>query len=110
MNATKNPAAYRAAENQSANLLSREASSQAFGFSGEQPCILNRGPTQYVFTKLAAIRTPEIAKVQFLCRDSATSHGSADNVDATVAPSPASTSSDGNAQHSSVPTDPNSET
>src|SRR5438270_4793131 len=38
-----------------------------------------------------------------------TSQGSSDNTDATVAPSPKRTSSDGKAQHSRVPRDVNSE-
>jgi hypothetical protein len=35
----------------------------------------------------------------------ATSQGASDNTDATVAPNPNNTSSDGSAQHSSVPKD-----
>jgi hypothetical protein len=44
-----------------------------------------------------------------LCLERVTSHGNADSVEATDAPSPASTSRDGIAQQSSVPTDVNSE-
>ncbi len=50
-----------------------------------------------------------MAKVQFLCCESDTSHGTAASADATVAPSPTSTSNDGSAQQSNVPTEENSE-
>jgi len=59
--------------------------------------------------KLRPIRTPETENVHCLWRDSVTSHGKNESVEATEAPSPASTSSDGSAQHKSVPTDVNSE-
>jgi len=51
------------------------------------------------------MRAPEIANTQFLCLDSITSHGAADNKEAIVAPRPKSTKSDGNAQHSNVPSE-----
>jgi len=44
-----------------------------------------------------------------LCLDSVTNHGKDDSVDATDAPNPASTRSDGRAQQSSVPREVNSE-
>jgi hypothetical protein len=62
-----------------------------------------------MFRKLNAISRPETPNVHCLCLESVTSHGDADSVDATDAPSPASTSSDGNAQQSSVPKEVNSE-
>jgi hypothetical protein len=62
-----------------------------------------------MFRKLIPIKTPEIANVQFLCRDNVTSHGNDDSVDATEAPKPAKTSSEGSAQQSSVPTELNRE-
>jgi hypothetical protein len=52
--------------------------------------------------KLAAMRTPEMLNVQDLCRDSDTSHGKDDSTEATVAPRPRRTRTDGNAQHNSV--------
>src|SRR5437868_4637904 len=52
---------------------------------------------------------PETANTTRLWCESATSHGAADKNDATVAPSPSSTRSDGSAQHNSVPTEVNSE-
>jgi hypothetical protein len=52
---------------------------------------------------------PEAANIHCLCLESVTSHGIADRVEATDAPNPASTRSDGRAQHSSVPTDVNNE-
>jgi len=58
-----------------------------------------------VFKKLNPIRMPVAANVHCLCLESVTSHGIADKVEATDAPSPASTSSDGRAQQSKVPTD-----
>jgi hypothetical protein len=59
--------------------------------------------------KLAMMNRPATANVQFLYRERSISHGAAETTDATVAPSPSSTSKDGNAQHSSVPTDVKSE-
>jgi hypothetical protein len=55
--------------------------------------------------KLSAIRTPEIVNVHCLCRESATSHGMKESIEATDAPKPKSTSNDGSAQQSKVPTD-----
>ena len=62
-----------------------------------------------MFKKLSAIRMPEAANVHCLCLESVTSHGIAERVEATDAPNPARTRSDGRAQHSSVPTDVNNE-
>jgi len=59
--------------------------------------------------KLSAISVPEMENVHCLCRDSATNQGTAESVEATDAPSPASTSSEGRAQHNRVPTDVNKE-
>jgi hypothetical protein len=58
-----------------------------------------------MFRKLNAINIPEITNVHCLCLESVTSHVNADSVEATDAPSPASTRSDGRAQQSSVPND-----
>lgn len=55
------------------------------------------------------MRLPEIEKVHCLCRDSVTSQGKNESVDATEAPSPNSTSREGKAQHSSVLRDVKSE-
>ncbi len=60
-----------------------------------------------MFKKFSAIKAPETANVHCLCLESVTSHGNSDNVEATDAPSPASTKSEGKAQQSSVPTDVN---
>jgi hypothetical protein len=62
-----------------------------------------------VFTKLQAIKTPEMLKVRILCRDSVTSQGRNDSIDATDAPNPNSTSNEGRAQQSSVLREVNSE-
>jgi hypothetical protein len=62
-----------------------------------------------MFRKLSAIRVPETANVHCLCLERVTSHGTADRVEATDAPSPTSTSKDGRAQQSRVPTDVNNE-
>ena len=59
--------------------------------------------------KLAAIRTPDMLNVHTLCRDNETSHGSDESAEATVAPSPSRTRTDGNAQHNKVLTDVKSE-
>jgi hypothetical protein len=59
--------------------------------------------------KLAAMRTPEILNVHALCRDNKTSQGKDDRTEATVAPSPSRTRTDGNAQHSNVPSEVKSE-
>src|SRR5436853_385319 len=89
-------------------LLTRAARSQLSSPTA-QAAAFNRGTTRLTYTRFAAISTPAIANVQFLCRESVTSHGIVASAEATVAPSPSNTSSDGNAQHSSVPTDENSE-
>jgi len=60
-------------------------------------------------TKLNAIKIPESANVHTLCRDSRTSQGMADNMEAMEAPKPNSTSNDGRAQQNSVPRDVNRE-
>jgi hypothetical protein len=62
-----------------------------------------------VFRKLHAIRAPEMLKVRTLWRESATSHGRNESIDATDAPRPNKTSNDGRAQQSSVLTELNSE-
>jgi hypothetical protein len=51
---------------------------------------------------LAKISSPAMANVQFLWRENAISHGAAETTDATVAPRPISTNSDGKAQQSKV--------
>ena len=56
-----------------------------------------------------AIKTPYIVNVHALWRERVTSHGMNVSSDATDAPRPNSTSSDGRAQQSSVLTDVNSE-
>ena len=48
---------------------------------------------------------PDAAKTHALRRDSVTSQGAAESADATVAPRPSSTSSEGSAQQSSVPSE-----
>src|SRR5690242_11672624 len=53
---------------------------------------------------------PATTKIQLLCDDNVTSQGAADSNEATVAPSPNNTSSDGSAQQSRVPADVNSDT
>lgn len=62
-----------------------------------------------MFTKLKAIKVPEIENVHTLWRERATSHGVKVSIDATDAPKPNNTSSDGSAQHKSVPRDVNNE-
>jgi hypothetical protein len=59
--------------------------------------------------KLAAMRAPETLNVHPLCRDSETNHGSDESAEATVAPRPRRTRTDGNAQHRSVLNDVKSE-
>jgi len=108
-NATKNPARYNSAETQITILLNREAVEHASGVSGGQAWDRSRGATKYIFRKLAAMSAPEIPKTQGLCRDNATSQGQAVSVEATDAPRPASTSRDGRAQQSNVPTELKSE-
>jgi len=62
---------------------------------------------EYTFTKLAAINTPDIENVQNWCCERRTSHGMKESNDATDAPKPNSTSSDGRAQHKRVLRDVN---
>jgi hypothetical protein len=62
-----------------------------------------------VLKKLNAIKAPETANVHCLCRESVTSHGMKESMDATEAPSPNSTSNEGSAQQSKVLTDVNKE-
>lgn len=62
-----------------------------------------------MFRKLNAINRPETANVHCLYFESVTSHGKDVSVEATDAPSPASTSNEGRAQHSRVPTEVNNE-
>jgi hypothetical protein len=62
-----------------------------------------------MFTKLMAIRMPEIENVHCLCCESVTSHGRNESIDATEAPKPSRTNRDGRAQQRSVPTDVNRE-
>ena len=45
---------------------------------------------------------PEIEKVHNLCRESVTSHGANESMDATDAPKPKSTNNEGRAQQSKV--------
>src|SRR6185437_3698875 len=56
-----------------------------------------------------AISTPAVVNTQTLWWDSFTNQGTEERTVATVAPSPKSTSRDGKAQQSRVPTDVNSE-
>jgi hypothetical protein len=62
-----------------------------------------------VFKKVKAMRPPDIANVHCLCRDNVTSHGKNERVDATDAPSPNSTSSEGSAQQRRVLNEVNNE-
>jgi len=62
-----------------------------------------------VFTKLRAINTPDTENVHCLCLDRAASHGMNESTDATDAPKPNNTRSDGSAQQSKVLNDVNSE-
>jgi hypothetical protein len=55
------------------------------------------------------MRPPDIANVQCLCRDNVTNHGKNDSADATDAPNPNRTRSEGSAQQSRVLKDVNSE-
>ena len=52
--------------------------------------------------KLRAMSVPEMEKVQILWRERVTSHGATDSSEATVAPRPRSTRTDGSAQQRSV--------
>ena len=62
-----------------------------------------------MFTKLKPIKVPDIENVHTLWRESATSHGVKASIDATDAPKPNNTSSDGSAQHKSVLREVNNE-
>jgi hypothetical protein len=62
-----------------------------------------------VFRKLNAIMVPDMPNVRILCRESVVNQGKNDSVNATDAPSPNSTRSDGSAQHSRVLRDVNNE-
>ena len=62
-----------------------------------------------MLSKLKAINAPDIENVQPLWWDRVTSHGMNDSRDATDAPRPKSTSSDGKAQHSMVLKEVNNE-
>jgi hypothetical protein len=55
------------------------------------------------------MRIPDVKNVHCLCRDSATSHGKVESMDATDAPKPKRTSKEGRAQQSSVLSDVNKE-
>lgn len=59
--------------------------------------------------KLKAMSPPDIANIHCLCRDNVTSHGKNERVDATDAPNPNRTSSEGSAQQSRVLKDVNNE-
>src|SRR5260370_13429727 len=85
----------------------RLAVPQALGWSTGQASDLARslGPILKTCRKLAAISSPAIANVQFLCLDNVISHGADETTDATVAPNPNRTNSDGSAQHNSVLSD-----
>jgi hypothetical protein len=60
---------------------------------------------RYTYPKLSVIRTPETRNTQSLCRESVTNHGTDESTEATVAPSPRRTRSDGRAQQRRVPND-----
>ena len=62
-----------------------------------------------MLTKLNAIKIPEIENVHCLCRESVTSHGMNESMDATEAPKPKSTSKDGSAQQRRVLSEVNRE-
>src|SRR6267142_4669061 len=73
------------------------------------PCAWNFGAIRYVCKKLTASNAPEIQNTHSLWRESVTSQGITESMEATEAPKPSSTSSDGSAQQSSVLTDVNSD-
>jgi hypothetical protein len=62
-----------------------------------------------MLTKLTAISTPHVEKVHDLWRERTASQGMKESNDATEAPKPNRTSSDGSAQHKRVLTDVNRE-
>jgi hypothetical protein len=62
-----------------------------------------------MFMKLRTIKAPDIENVQALWRESITSQGMTESIDATDAPSPINTSNDGRAQHNNVLRDVNSD-
>src|ERR1017187_2746283 len=67
------------------------------------------GESAYTYSTLPPISSPATRNTHFLCRDRVTSHGTDERIDATVAPSPMRTKSDGSAQHRSVPKEVKSE-
>jgi hypothetical protein len=62
-----------------------------------------------MFRKLNPIKVPDIENVQTLWRESTTNHGAKASIEATDAPKPNNTSSDGSAQHKSVLREVNNE-
>jgi len=100
-----------AAESQSVQRLMRLALPQALGWSIGQALDSARslGAIRCTYTKFAKINSPAIANVQFLCRENVISQGTDETTEATVAPSPIRTNREGNAQHSNVLNDVNSE-
>jgi hypothetical protein len=62
-----------------------------------------------MLTKLEPIKVPDSENVHTLWRERATSHGVKASIDATDAPKPNNTSSDGSAQHKSVLREVNNE-
>lgn len=107
----KAPIAHSTADSHNVARLNLSARVHASGFAGSHVAELRRnaGATRYVYTKPSAIITPETENTSGLWCERLTNHGAADNNDATVAPMPNSTNSDGKAQHSNVPTDVNSD-
>src|SRR5688500_11197256 len=87
------------------------AASQPSGASAGHapPRARRRGARAYRKRKFAAMRRPDTVNTQFLWRDTATSHGTAERKLATVVHNPTSTRSDGSAQHRSVPNEVNSD-
>ena len=59
--------------------------------------------------KLRTISIPAIENVHALCLERTTNQGMNESIDATDAPNPINISNDGNAQHSNVLKDVNSE-
>jgi len=62
-----------------------------------------------VFTKRSAISNPDIENVHCLCRERVTSHGMNESIDATDAPKPKRTNTEGSAQQSRVLSEGNRE-
>src|SRR5262249_60253778 len=96
-------------ESQSTTRRNRVVELHASGASDEQalPAAWSRGAMRYTYSKLPPMSAPETRNTTLLCRESVTSHGTAERNEATVAPSPSRTRSDGSAQQSSVPNDVN---